>query len=166
MYTRVLIILFYQQANLGPVKNFEFAALQASGSYIAFSDQDDIWLPHKLQVLHNNIGNASLVYSDSELVDEMGRSINIKLSGLKHMYSGNDSRGFIFYNVVWGHAMMVTNDLLKQSLPIPGNIPHDIWMAFKAVTLNGIVYVNEVLAKYRQHSKTYTKTLPQKQRKK
>jgi glycosyltransferase involved in cell wall biosynthesis len=157
--------IFYQQDNLGPVRNFEFAALQATGSHIAFSDQDDIWMPHKIQRLYDNMGEASLVYSDSELVDENGGALNIKLSDLKHMYSGNDSRGFILYNVVWGHTMMVSKALLQQSLPIPTDIPHDIWLAFKAVTLNCIVYVDEVLAKYRQHSKTYTKTLPQKYQK-
>lgn len=154
-----LLHIFFQPNNLGPVKNFGFAASQAQGAYIAFCDQDDIWLPGKIEKLYAAISNAPLVYADSELVDEQGNSLNKKISDLRCMYSGDDSRGFVFSNVVWGHAMMVTAALLQQSLPVPDKTPHDIWLAVKAVTNGGIKYLDEVLVKYRQHSKTVTTTI-------
>ena len=73
-----------------------------------------------------------------------------------------DTRGFIFSNVVWGHAMLVNRKLLPHVLPIPPGIPHDIWFAAKATSLTGIGYVNEALTLYRQHSQTVTTTLAQK----
>jgi glycosyltransferase involved in cell wall biosynthesis len=157
---RVKIVL--QEKNLGPVKNFEFASGLAKGDFLAFSDQDDIWLPEKLEKLYAAIGDRWLVYSDSELINEAGVKLGKKLSDLRNMYSGDDTRGFIFSNVVWGHAMFINRKLLQYVLPIPENIPHDIWMAFKAATLTGIKYLDEPLTLYRQHSQTVTKTITEK----
>lgn len=152
----------YQQKNLGAVANFEYATRQANGGYIAFCDQDDTWLPGKIEKLYNAIGNSLLVYSDSELVDEEGKSLHKKISTLRKLGDVNDTRGFIFSNVVWGHAMMVKKELLQDVLPIPEKIPHDIWLAAKATALSGIRHLDEVLTLYRQHSTTVTTTIAQK----
>ena len=154
--------IFYQSHNLGTVQNFEYATHLAKGEFVAFCDQDDIWLPEKVQKLYEAIGKHWLVYSDSILIDEAGQSLQKNLSHLRKMYSGQDTRGFIFSNVVWGHAMMVKKDLLSHVLPIPEKIPHDIWFAAKATALTGIQYLDEPLTLYRQHSNTYTTTIAQK----
>ena len=154
--------IFYQENNIGLIKNFAFATEKSKGSFIAYSDQDDIWLKHKLAKLVTSIGNSALVYSDSLLTDENGKSLDKKLSDLRNMYSGEDSRGYIFYNCVWGHGMMIRRDAAERSLPMPNTIHHDVWLAFKAFTLGGIVYLDEVLTLYRQHQSSSSKTLPQK----
>lgn len=155
--------IFYQPSNIGITANFAFAASQARGSLIAFADQDDVWLPHKIKTLASAIKGHHLVYSDSLLVDEAGHSLHKKLSDLRNMYSGEDSRCYIFFSCVWGHGMMVTRQLLNLSLPMPPSVHHDIWIAFLAFQHGGIHYVDEVLTHYRQHSGSYTDTLPQKQ---
>lgn len=152
----------YQPGNLGPVANFEFATRQARGEYLAFCDQDDIWLPEKIEKLYRAIGEHWLVYCDSILVDENGQSLQKNLSHLRKMYSGADTRGFVFSNVVWGHTMMINRALSPYVLPIPENVPHDIWFAMKATILTGILYVDEPLTLYRQHAKTVTTTVAQK----
>jgi len=152
----------YQSENRGAIQNFEYATKQANGEYIAFCDQDDIWLPEKIEKLYHAIGDQWLVYSDSILIDEEGLSLQKNLSQLRRMYSGKDTRGFIFSNVVWGHTMLVNKQLLPHVMPIPAGIPHDIWFAFKATTLTGIKYLDEPLTLYRQHSKTVTTTIAQK----
>ena len=152
----------YQPENLGAIANFEFAARQARGAYICFCDQDDIWLPEKIEKLYQAIGDRWLVYSDSILIDEQGQSLQKQLSDLRNMYSGNDTRGFIFSNVVWGHAMLINKKLLPYILPIPAGIPHDIWFAVKATTLTGIQYLDLPLTLYRQHAETVTTTIAQK----
>lgn len=155
--------LFYREKNAGLAKNFSFAAEKAKGDFIAFSDQDDIWLPNKIEALIEARGDFPLVYSDSLLVDEDGNSMNKKLSDLKQMYSGPDSRGYILYSCVWGHGMLITRALLQKSSPMPPEVHHDIWLAFQAFLYGGIRYHNLVLTHYRQHSSSTSKTLPQKQ---
>jgi glycosyltransferase involved in cell wall biosynthesis len=134
--------------------------LLAKGEYIAFADQDDIWLPEKLERLVASIKENYLVFSDSFLIDESGNKINLRLSQLRCMFSTNDTRGFIFSNIVWGHAMLIHKNLLPYVLPIPGQIPHDIWMAVNATIITGIQYLAEPLTLYRQHSATVTTTIP------
>jgi len=155
--------IFYQQKNLGLSENFAFAAKQSKGSFLAFSDQDDIWLADKVESLYHAIGGHLLVYSDSLLVDENGQSLHKQLSGIRKMYTGNDSRGYFLYSVVWGHGMLIKRALLEQSLPIPANVHHDVWIAYKALTLGGIFYLDKVTTLYRQHVASTSKTLPQKQ---
>ncbi|BAV09826.1 Glycosyltransferase involved in cell wall bisynthesis [Filimonas lacunae] len=153
--------LIYNDTNKGYTKNFEQAALQAKGDYLAFCDQDDIWLPEKVEKLVQQIVQTGVLlsYSDSLLVNEQAQSMNKQLSHMYRMYSGSDTRGFVFSNVVWGHAMLVNKQLLQKAFPIPTPIPHDIWLAVVAAANSGIAYVNEPLTLYRQHSKTVTQTI-------
>lgn len=158
------IRIFYQEANMGLTRNFEFAARQARGKFIAFSDQDDVWVADKIAKLVNAIGDKPLVYSDSLLTDAAGNSIGKKLSDLKKMYSGGDSRGYVLYSCVWGHGMLITRELLQRSLPMPSGVHHDIWIVFQAFLHGGILYLDEVLTYYRQHRESTSQTLPDKER--
>jgi len=152
--------IFYREQNTGLTRNFAFAAGLAKGDLIAFADQDDNWLEDKIGKLVTAISDKPLVYSDSLLMDEAGKSLGKKLSDLKKMYSGNDSRGYILYSCVWGHGMLITKDLLEKCLPIPGEVHHDSWIAFQALLHGGIRYHDEVLTRYRQHSSSASQTLP------
>jgi glycosyltransferase involved in cell wall biosynthesis len=158
--TRVKI--FYNQHNAGLTSNIQFAVNQCSGSYIAFADQDDIWKPQKLEVLYKAIGEAWLVYSDSELVSETGQPLNKKLSDLRRLQNGNETLGYAYNNCVWGHTVLFKKELLNYLLPIPADLPHDSWAGFTAAAIDKIKYVNQPLHLYRQHSGTSTQTIAQK----
>jgi len=66
------IQFFKNKENLGIVQNFYDLIDKATGEYIAISDQDDIWKPNKIEFLINHIGIHSLIYSDSQLIDQSG----------------------------------------------------------------------------------------------
>lgn len=153
------IALHLHANNVGFTKNFEQAALLAKGDFICFCDQDDIWLPQKVERLYQHIGNHSMVYSNSLLIDENGHSLNKYLSNFRALQSIYDSRGFGYLNAVSGHTMMIRKELLKDCLPIPENCYHDWWIAIQAANRDGIFYLDEVLTHYRQHSKTVTKNI-------
>lgn len=154
--------LFFQQTNIGYIKNFEFALAQARGDFIAFCDQDDIWLQHKIEKLFSSIDRYTLVYGDSKLIDENGLYLNKNLSDVRKMYTGTDTKGFILRNIVSGHSMMIKRELLSRTLPVPQDFFHDEWFAVNAAVMNGILYVNEPLTLYRQHGATVTKTIVKK----
>jgi glycosyltransferase involved in cell wall biosynthesis len=160
--TEKRIRLFLQEENMGQTRNVEFALSKATGDLIAFADQDDIWLPAKLGTMLRHFNGEWLVYSDSELVDEQGKSLGKRISQLRKMYSGRQTTGFVFSNVVWGHAMLIKRQLLLEVLPIPEKIPHDIWIAYKAAASTGIKYIDIPLTLYRQHVETATKTIAEK----
>ena len=153
---------FYQSKNIGLSANFAFATAQATGTFIAFCDQDDIWLSHKIKTLYDNIGAHALVYSNSLMINEAGEPLGKTLADLRHMYTGTDSRGAILYTVVSGHTMLITRALCQHALPIPKEIQHDHWLAFAGIIHGGIKYHDEILTHYRRHAATATEVLPQK----
>jgi glycosyltransferase involved in cell wall biosynthesis len=156
------IRVYYRNTNVGYSKNFFEAALYAKGEYIAFSDQDDIWLPGKLFSLYHAIENKYFVYSNSKLVEENGLYLNKNLSDIRQMQDVHSTVGFFLSNVVWGHTMMIKKELLQYFLPLPAQVEYDKWLAVQATLLTGIVYVPQPLTLYRQHAKTVTKTIAEK----
>jgi glycosyltransferase involved in cell wall biosynthesis len=140
------------ETRLGYIKNFEKGMLLANANYIALSDQDDIWVPTKLAVLVNAIGDQMLAYSDSELIDAQGNLLNQKMSSIKNQLAYHTP---IMYAIgAWapGHAMLFKKELVDKAVPFPTLVTHDFWLGFVATCYSRIVYVNEPLVHYRQHT--------------
>ena len=152
------IVINVNNVNIGFIKNFELAALSSKGDYIAFADQDDIWYADKIEKLYLAIGEHSLVYSDSILIDDKGRYLKRNLSDQAKMQNIYNSKCFGFLNAVSGHTMMAKRELFKYAMPLPTGHYHDWWIAVQAANLKGVVYLNEKLTQYRQHSKSVSKT--------
>ncbi len=66
------ITVFYQENNQGYVKNFEFLLNQVTSELYMFADQDDFWLPEKIEKSVEKLQkeNLDLVFGDLEVVDE------------------------------------------------------------------------------------------------
>lgn len=146
-------IKFFENArNIGVTSTFEKAVRASTGDFIALSDQDDIWLPEKLQVLVNEIGKYDVVYSNSMLIDENGRSLNKLFSSMMHLQSYTNGVPFLLSNTVAGHTMMLKKKFADLIVPFPVHLFFDLWIAFNAASRNGIMYVDKVLVMYRQHA--------------
>ncbi len=145
--------------NLGYIKNFEKGINLAKGDYIAISDQDDIWKPEKIAKCVENIGNNSLIYHDSEFIDEEGNLLNKKISEIIKMYQGNDCRALLLDNCVSGHSMMFKKEILQFIFPFSTKMHYDWWIAFVASAYQGIAYIDEALVQYRQHTNNVTDML-------
>lgn len=141
-------------ANLGVNANFEKAMRLAQGELIALADQDDIWAPDKLASLAAKLGEHSLIYADSELIDAAGHPLGKLLRerlGIRPL-QGRPRLAFLLANCVPGHAMLFKRELLEHALPLPAHTLYDQWLAFTASRLGGIAYLNSSLVQYRQHS--------------
>lgn len=143
--------IFINEFNLGYVKNFEKAISLCNGNYIALSDQDDIWLEEKIEILIKEIGNNLLIHSDCELIDDNDNII--QKSWKKEIFSHQCYEDFLFSNVVTGCTILFKRELLKSALPFPDGLAyHDWYIAILAAKQNKIKYLNKSLIKYRQHS--------------
>ena len=146
------VMVVQNETRLGYIKNFEKGMLLANASYVALSDQDDIWMPHKLETLLANIGDQMLAYSDSELIDANGQLLNQKMSSIKNQLAYHTP---IMYAIgAWapGHAMLFKKELIDKAAPFPALVTHDFWLGFVATCYSRVVYVNEPLVHYRQHT--------------
>jgi glycosyltransferase involved in cell wall biosynthesis len=145
-----------QPQNVGFRRNFEVAMQRCRGELIAPCDQDDVWLPRKLAALRAALGPALMVYCDSLLIDENGRSLGQRISDKFVMFQGGDPAPLVFSNSVSGHAMLFRRALLQRALPFPPLLFHDWWLAFVAASTGDVRYVGEALVQYRQHASSVT----------
>lgn len=137
-------------------RNFENAARRCTGSWVAFCDHDDIWLPDKLEVLYSNRHGAPLVYGRSELVDAAGRPMGMKAQdhlGFPRYFSGAVSPYILINaNTVSGHAMIVRRTVIDAGLPFPDSIMFDQWLALVAACRGKIRFVDESVVLHRIHT--------------
>lgn len=140
---------------LGFIKNFEKAISLCSGAYIALSDQDDVWLPHKLERLLKEIGDRSLICSDVKLMDAQGRILADSLDKRLHTPVPDDANQYyseVFFNCVRSCTTLFKRELLSKAMPVPsGALSHDWWLGVCATQLNGFKYLDEPLVLYRSH---------------
>ena len=154
------IHVYENEQNLGFKKNFEKAVSLCSGEYIAFCDQDDIWLPEHLQFLLENIEGFSLSCGNNEYIRPDGSSMNT--TGDRECRFTYTTGNFLYMlllrgNKFQGASMMMLTDFAKRNLPIPPSVKyHDIWFACCACMEHGLNYKNDVITKYRIHGNNVT----------
>lgn len=149
------------EARLGYPGNFARATSMCSGAYIAFADQDDIFLPGKIETLIREIGSYSLIYSDAALIDEQGTVLAPSYMRYVHypMLTGKPFRELVFSCFIRGFQVLFTRELLRAALPVPERVTHDDWFTILAAKLGGIKYLDQPLVHYRQHGGNVTGSL-------
>ena len=151
--------IYQNEENLGFTGNFERAVKLCSGDLIALCDQDDTWLPEKIELQVNAIADNMLVYHDSEFVNESGVPMGKKMSDIMNFYRGDEPEAFLFFNCVSGHAVLMKRELLDYALPLKKGFFHDWWLAYVATNVGKIDFIPKCLVLYRQHEKSDTNIL-------
>ncbi|NDA62509.1 MAG: glycosyltransferase family 2 protein [Chitinophagia bacterium] len=145
------IRVYHNKENIGFIRNFERAISLSSGSLVALCDQDDYWYPEKLSIQFKSLGNADLVYCDSQICDKNLVSSKQTISTISNCLSYNSCLQQAVFCRIYGNTMLFKKSMLQGGLPFPTMIPHDWWIAYLASCKAGIVFCNRVLVKYRQH---------------
>jgi len=147
------IRVFFSDKNAGLLRNYEKAVQLTQGALIAFADQDDVWAPDKIKKLLSHLGNAMLVYCNSEYIDTDGKSMNRKLTDYRHPFNGRNLFILDEDSGIWiaGHALLFRRELLNMALPFTPYIFHDTWVAYIAMLKGAIKFIPDVLVYYRQH---------------
>ncbi|SFD30504.1 Glycosyltransferase involved in cell wall bisynthesis [Chitinophaga sp. CF118] len=149
------IRIFQNTSNLGFVKNFEKGASLATGAYISFCDQDDVWAPEKTTVLMNAIEDHPMIYCDSALVDQDLQPL-WNHSDLKKLASFDNCLYFATDNCVGGHALIIKKEIALAAMPYPIEMAHDLWLAFFTTFYGSIKYYDVPFVKWRQHGNNFT----------
>ncbi len=155
------IELYLQKENIGVVKGIEFLLKKVKSNYYMLADQDDVWLPMKVEKSIETLKkeNADLVFGDLEVVDQDLRTmypsfgdfmlLNRKINKYINSYKVN-----YLYNCVTGCTVLSKKEFIEKILPIPTEskyLIHDHWIGL-VVALNGkLAYMPEKYIKYRQH---------------
>lgn len=151
--------------NNGVTKAFENLTQCADGKYIAYSDQDDIWMPNKISLLVDFMEkNPDCVccHSDVELInekDEVARK-SIYPDCLEVINTKKyQKKIFLVKNWNVGCAMMMNIQAAKAAIPFPVMVYHDQWLEMVAIALGKFCYVESCLIKHRIHGTNNSQTL-------
>lgn len=155
--TKFPFILFRNETNLGSNKTFEHLTKEAEGELFAYCDQDDIWLPEKLDILQREMDStgALLVCSDMYVIDENGKKIADSITQVRrhHIFcsGSNLAKKLLFRNFVTGCTMLVKKDSAKKALPFCPFYIHDHYLALWCAEYGKIESVLKPLIFYRIH---------------
>lgn len=147
--------------NLGYAKAFEYLTEIAEGEYIAYCDQDDIWMENKISRCVEEIEkeDAVLVTADRAIIDENDCTI---ISSCRHQKKNvcnswntgdNITSLAVFNTCAIGMNIFMRTDIAKQILPLPKETAHDKWLTAGASIKGKVVFIDEVLVEYRRHGK-------------
>jgi len=145
---------------LGFIGNFKKAvSLANTSNYIALADQDDEWMPDKLEKSAKFLKQLddgktiALVYTDLLWIDQHEIILNKSFRNVlgQDKYEHN-LQTLLFNNVVTGCTILMNHAAASFFAEIPNDVPfHDEWMALVAFTFGKAESIKLPLVKYRRH---------------
>lgn len=157
------IKLVENTSRLGVIKNFENALSHCTGRYVGFADQDDVWLPQKVEKslalmyqLEAEHGTEMplLVFTDARVVDEQLQTMSESYLGLKKLNPSHVKLTHLLVeNVPTGCTMLMNRALVEKVQFIPKEVTmHDVFVSLTAACFGKMGYLNEPTLLYRQHN--------------
>lgn len=150
-------------SHLGASLNFQRLLEHSAAEYTMFCDQDDVWLPRKiertltlLKATEKEYPNKPvLVHTDLRVVDSRLKTIarsTWRYQGTSPE-TGNDPDKVVLQNVATGCTIMINQKAKDVSMPIPKEaVMHDWWIVINVAKHGRIAYIPDPLVLYRQHS--------------
>ena len=140
--------------NLGFNGNFTKLLETSSADYVMICDQDDFWIPEKIEIMFNEISKFDkkeniLVHSDVYLTNEKLDIINSKFIGKRGSQKGIN--GVIMANSVQGASCMMTKTLKESYLENKVGIPYDYNICLISEMIGKRIFIEKSLMYYRQH---------------
>jgi glycosyltransferase involved in cell wall biosynthesis len=152
------------EQRLGPAGSLEQLLSRAKGEILFPCDQDDIWVPTKIEVLTSALEDPLgplAALCNSSLIDGRGSSLPGSLyerAGLdrftRELLATGSSAALVEiarHNVVASHALAVRRTALDLVLPFGSGWQADWWMALVLSATTGITVLEDHLVEYRLH---------------
>lgn len=152
-----------KNANLGACQGFARILEKSTAKYVMFSDQDDVWLPFKIEKTLEKMQELEAIYQESTplmmhtdlmVVDQDLNVISDSFWKLQHWAPKNRHKlnRLLIQNATTGCTVMINQALRRLATPIPSRaIMHDYWLSLVSAAFGKIAYVNEPTILYRQH---------------
>jgi glycosyltransferase involved in cell wall biosynthesis len=139
----------------GVARNVQFLLERSGGDLIFLADQDDVWLPRKVEVMVSVLQHADLAVSDCGVVNETLQELHSSYFRLRG--SGGGLLRNLLRNSYLGCCMAFRRSLLRRALPFPDDVPmHDWWLGLVAERFGSVAFVDEPLVLYRRHDSNLT----------
>ena len=143
--------------NLGVIQNFAKAISLCTSPYIALADQDDVWLPTKLERTCNALrAQEAASPADTPILVHTGytpvAAMLEPLAQPPHSPHATSLTWLILRNMVTGCTVLFNRALIRVALPFPPEtLMHDHWLALVAKARGELIALPEPTILYRQH---------------
>ena len=145
-----------ESKNLGVIKSFHNLAQFEEADVYFFSDQDDVWLPQKLEL---SLAEARkypaemplLVYMDLTVVNQ---DLEVLSNSMIRSQSGHANTELVqelTENTVTGGVAMANHALIQLWDQTEDILMHDWYLALLATAFGKLVYIDQSGELYRQH---------------
>lgn len=150
-------IKIYRSTYNNLVKNFEFALEVAKGDYIFLSDQDDVWLENKVEVMLPFLKEFDMVVSNAVVTDESLKPLFNFFKRPASVMNNDPAILKILRSPTSGCCMAFTRPLLEKALPFPSNMyMHDRWLWAISCVFGKPLIIDDPLILYRRHKSNFT----------
>ena len=156
--------IYRNKVNLRSVKNFEKAISLCSGDVIFLSDQDDIWVSHKVEkyvAYFNANPHITVLASNGYCIDENSK-VHDKYSIWDVPQFLREAKAPLNYyhiitqisNIATGSTMAFKKEIVAKAIPFPVSegFHHDEWLALISSKNKNFEFLNEKFYFYRIHS--------------
>lgn len=131
--------------------NFANALSNAKGDLIFLADQDDVWLPGRVEKMSHALEDCDYVMCASQCIDADGNPVDFKTRGKENIECG------LIRKLIFGHYpgchVAFSRRLFLMAMPIPASVfVHDIWIGrLAAINRLRMRFIDEPLMNYRIH---------------
>ena len=158
-YPKRLEIICDEKKGLGPKGNFLELIKYSKSDYVMFCDQDDVWLPHKIEVSLNKIKDIekdkpALVHSDLKVVDKKLNVIDESFWKYQNINPEiKKTNRLIVQNNITGCTVIINRKLknLIAGRDFGNSLMHDWIIAIVASLFGTIGSIEDQTILYRQH---------------
>lgn len=150
--------LIENNRNVGPVEAFHTGMQAAIGDFIFLSDQDDVWLSNKVDLVRQKLLEYDLVCHDCYVSNE-----SLEITSTSFFKDRNSKSGILrnlMRNTYVGCCMAFRREVFISCQKFLKYAPmHDVWIGLSA-ELNGfkVEFLDAKLINYRRHDNTETLT--------
>lgn len=151
-------------SNIGTKKTIEKAILDAQGDIIFLSDQDDIWLPDKIEKIvrkFNDDPECWGVFSNTKFIDINGKELEGTFWDRVGFFKSDretsiDLCEYIlrYGNIACGTSLAIRKISLNYITPfrLMDTIWHDEWICLVLASMNRLTFIDDTLLLYRLHN--------------
>ena len=155
--SRIHLIDNDKSDNLGVIKSFHKLVNHDRADYYFFSDQDDVWLPNKLELslkeAQNYLADLPLmVYMDLKVVNQDLKIMTESMVKSQSHHANTELVQELTENTVTGGVAMINHALAEMWQETDDILMHDWYLALLASAFGNLVFIDQPGELYRQHS--------------
>jgi glycosyltransferase involved in cell wall biosynthesis len=148
--------------NRGYVKTFEEAIMASRGEYILLSDQDDVWLPGRVNSMLRALRSDAVVASNMTILGSGERPRWWMNSSQARQWRRNLVRILAGASGYYGCGMGIRRDFVRVATPFPPFLyeSHDLWIALLGNRARSVGVVETPTLERRVHGDNVTPNRP------